>query len=66
MVRIATLNTPHTLPHSPSRASISLIKCPLPMPPNEGLQDISPGWEQKPSERYYYVPLSCMVHYETH
>lgn len=33
---------PHTLPHSPSRASISLIKCPLPMPPNEGLQDISP------------------------
>nr|CAI5834484.1 unnamed protein product [Callosobruchus analis] len=30
------------LPQTPSRASVSLIKCPFPIPPNEGLQDISP------------------------
>ena len=33
---------PQILAQSPSKASISLIKCPLPIPPNEGLQDISP------------------------
>lgn len=44
---ISSINTPHTLPHSPSRASISLIKCPFPMPPNEGLHDISPERENK-------------------
>jgi hypothetical protein len=35
-------NLPDTLAQSPSMASISLIKIPLPIPPNEGLQDISP------------------------
>ena len=35
-------NLPHTLAHRPSSASISLIKWPLPIPPNEGLHDISP------------------------
>eukprot|EP01137_Pigoraptor_chileana_P002745 Opistho-2@42000 len=32
----------HTLPQTPSRASISRMSVPLPMPPNEGLHDISP------------------------
>ena len=31
-----------TLPISPSRASISRTRCPLPNPPMAGLQDISP------------------------
>lgn len=30
-------------PQTPSSASISRIRWPLPMPPNDGLQDISPG-----------------------
>lgn len=33
---------PDTLAHRPSMASISLMSIPLPMPPKEGLQDISP------------------------
>ena len=33
---------PHILPHNPSKASTSFIRCPLPIPPNEGLHDISP------------------------
>jgi len=32
---------------SPSNASISLIRCPFPMPPNEGLHDISPENKSK-------------------
>jgi len=32
----------HIRPQIPSKASTSRIKCPLPIPPNEGLQDISP------------------------
>lgn len=35
-------NLPHILPQTPSKASTSIIKCPLPIPPNDGLQDISP------------------------
>ena len=35
-------NLPQTLPHTPSSASISRIRCPLPIPPKLGLQDISP------------------------
>lgn len=34
-------------PQTPSRASISRIRCPFPIPPNEGLQDISPKNEAK-------------------
>lgn len=47
-----SLQIPHTLywipdkshirPHIPSRASTSLMRWPFPIPPNEGLQDISP------------------------
>ena len=33
----------HIRPQIPSKASTSRIKCPLPIPPNEGLQDISPN-----------------------
>lgn len=32
----------HILPQIPSKASISLTRCPFPIPPKEGLQDISP------------------------
>lgn len=31
-----------TFAHKPSNASISFIKCPFPIPPNDGLHDISP------------------------
>ena len=43
--RYVSSNPPHILAHSPSSASISLIRCPFPIPPNEGLQDISPAFQ---------------------
>ena len=39
-------SSPHSLTHTPSSASISRIKCPFPIPPNDGLQDISPAQQQ--------------------
>jgi len=36
-------NSPQIRPQTPSSASISRMRCPFPMPPNEGLQDISPA-----------------------
>lgn len=36
------IHKPQTRPHTPSSASISFIKCPFPIPPNDGLHDISP------------------------
>jgi hypothetical protein len=37
---------PDTLEHRPSIASISLMSIPLPIPPKDGLQDISPEISQ--------------------
>jgi hypothetical protein len=52
-----SLQIPHTLywipdkshirPHMPPRASTSLMRWPFPIPPNEGLQDISPTGKHK-------------------
>ena len=36
-------NSPQIRPQTPSSASISRMRWPFPMPPNEGLQDISPA-----------------------
>lgn len=39
----SALNLPHILAQTPSNASISRTRWPLPMPPKDGLHDISPA-----------------------
>ena len=51
------MNIPHILAQIPSNASISRIKCPFPIPPNEGLHDISPV-----TKRIDSTPYTVMIY----
>ena len=59
--QLLSRNSPHILAQRPSKASISLIRWPLPIPPKDGLHDISPT-----TQSIYTMLQNRVVQYYEH